>query len=197
MYELDRLFDRDDVPGVSPIDVIDQGGKGGRFAGTSGTSDENEAASQVAELLHHGWNTEFFEGRDARGDEAEDGAVAVGLFEKVAAKARFLIHLVGKIEVTALFKNLPAFRATDFAQHRNRLCARDRLIANRHDVAMLPNLRRLAFTDMKIGRAFVYEDFEELIDVRHQKLKIRMSKSETNPKFEARNAYCLIWSFGF
>jgi hypothetical protein len=48
-------------------------------------------------------------------DEAENGAVTVGLFEEVAAEARFLIPFIGEIEVAAFVENLPRFGAGNFA----------------------------------------------------------------------------------
>ena len=61
MHELDRLLDRDDVPGEVGVDVVDQGRERGRFAGTGRAGDEDEAAAQVAELFHDGRNAELLE----------------------------------------------------------------------------------------------------------------------------------------
>ena len=121
----------------------------------------------MSELFHDRRNAELLEARDLRRNQTKDRAIAVRLFQKVAAKTRLLIHLVGKIEIATLFENFPVLRPAHFAQHAGRFLARDRLGANRHHVAMLAHLGRLTFADMQIGRALLDDDTEKLIDVGH------------------------------
>jgi len=85
----------------------------------------------------------------------------------IAAKPRMSIHLVGKVEIAALFKNVPFMRTANFAQHRRRLIARHHFRANRCYVAVLAHLRRLSFADMQIGTALLDDYAEKLIQVSH------------------------------
>jgi hypothetical protein len=72
------------------------------------------------------------------------------LLEVVGAKSRVLIHLVGKIEITVLLKNLPVMWAANLAQHLRGFIVRNRLASNRDYVAMYPNLWGLALCDVQI-----------------------------------------------
>jgi hypothetical protein len=168
VHELYRLLNRNDVPRIAGVDVIDQRGQGRRLAGTGWAGDEDEAAAQIAELLHDRRDTEFLEGSDARRNEAKDGAVTVCLLQVIAAETRVRIHLVGKIEIAPLFKDGPACRSANFAQHRGRFLARNDLFADRHDITMLANLRRLALSKVQIGSAFSDNDLKEFVYARHR-----------------------------
>ena len=122
-----------------------------------------------------------------------------------------LIHLVGEIEIAALFEKRPVFRTRDLAQHIGGFFVRDRFRPNRHDVAVLAHLRRLTFADVQIGGALLDEDREELIDVGHfKKSQIPSSKLQGNPNLQAPNKLALwlllevetwsflgIWDLGF
>ena len=149
------------------VDVVDQRRQRGRFARAGRAGDEHESAAQMAEFLDHRRDAELLERGDLRRDEPEDGAVAVGLLEEIAAEARVLIHLVGEVEIAAFLEALPALRAADLAHHVGHLVARHDFFADRHDVAVPADLRRLPFAEVQIGGAGVDEHFEELIDVGH------------------------------
>ena len=107
------------------------------------------------------------EGGDLRRDQPENGAVTIGLLEKVTAKTRALIHLVGEIEVAAFFKNLPTLRTTNLAQHSRSLIAGHRFRPDRHYISVPPHLRRLPLADVEIGTALFYDHGEELVYVSH------------------------------
>ena len=110
------------------VDVIDQRRQRRRFAGSGRPGDEHQSAAQLAELFHHRRNPELLQRGDLRRNQAEDGAVAVGLLEIIATEARLLIHLVGEIEIAAFLEKRPALGSADFAQHVDRLFARDWLL---------------------------------------------------------------------
>jgi hypothetical protein len=67
---------------------------------------ENKPAAEVAKLFYDRRNAEFFERSNACRNKAKDRSVTVGLFEKVAAEARFLIHL-GQNRNRRAFESLP------------------------------------------------------------------------------------------
>jgi hypothetical protein len=50
VHELDRLLDRDDVPRVVGVDVIDESGQCRRLARAGRARDQDESAAQVAKL---------------------------------------------------------------------------------------------------------------------------------------------------
>src|SRR5947209_7657179 len=121
----------------------------------------------MAELFHDRRDSELFQRGNLGRDEPEHGSVTVRLLEEIAAEPRLLVHLVSEIEVAAQLENFPALRAGNLAQHAGRLVSRHRLLADRHNVSVPPHLRRLPFTDVKIGSAFLDDDGKKLIDVSH------------------------------
>ena len=131
------------------VNVIDQRRQRGGLAGAGRPGHQDEAAAQMAELLDHRRNAELIETGNLRRDQAKDRAIAVRLLQEVAAKPRLLIHLVGEIEIAALFEKLPPLLAADFAHHSRHLVAGDRLVADRHHVTVPAHLRRLAFAEVQ------------------------------------------------
>ena len=150
MHELDRLFDRHDVAREICVDVIDQRRQRRRFARTGRAGHEHESAAELAELFHHRRNPEFLERGDLRRDQAEDRAVAVRLLEKIAAEARFLIHLVGEIEIAAFVRKVPNSSVPQISLNIETAssCVTGS-VADRHDVAVPADLRRLSFADVQ------------------------------------------------
>ena len=126
----------------------------------------------MAEVLHDRRDPELFESRNLGRNQAENRAVAIGLFKKVAAKARCFVHFVGKIEVTAFIEDFPVRRSCDFAQHQDRFIAQDRLGTHRHDITVPPHFRGLAFPDMQIGSPFRHNGAQELIKISHLRLQV-------------------------
>ena len=51
---LDGILDRDDVPGVAPVDLLDERGQRRGLAGARGAADEDEAAGQARQCLRPG-----------------------------------------------------------------------------------------------------------------------------------------------
>ena len=52
VHELDRILERDDVPRVRPVDVVDQRGERRRLAGAGRPADQHQAVLEVGELRH-------------------------------------------------------------------------------------------------------------------------------------------------
>src|SRR5438045_5712354 len=102
----------------------------------------------MPKVLDHRWETKLIEARNFRRDQTKDRAITVRLFQKIAAKTRLFIHLVGEIEVSSRLENVPPLVATHFAQHFSCFFAGDGLVPDRPDVAMPAHLGRLAFGDM-------------------------------------------------
>ena len=79
-----------------------------------------------------------------------------------------LIHLVGEIEVAATVEAVPAIRPANLAHHVSHLVVIEDLISDRDDLAVTPDFWRLPFSQVKVRRAGIDENFEELIDVGHR-----------------------------
>ena len=127
----------------------------------------------MTEVFRHRRDPKLFESCNLGRNQAEDRAVAIGLLEKVAPKARGFIHFVGEIEITAFVENFPVRRSRDLAQHQDRFIAQDRLGSHRHDITVPPHLRGLAFPDVQIGSPFRHNCPQELIKISHLRLQAR------------------------
>ena len=121
----------------------------------------------MAKLFDHRWETKLIEARNFRRDQTKDRAITVRLFQKIAAKTRLFIHLVGEIEVSSRLKNVPSFVATHFAQHFSCFFAGNGLVPDWPDVAMPTHLGRLALGDVQVGRAFCNDDGQQVIHMGH------------------------------
>src|SRR5262249_32639084 len=117
MHKFDRLLDGHNVLGKIFIDKVNERSLCGCFAGASRASDEHKPAAQISEVFDDCGNTQLFERRNLGGDQSKRRGVSFGLLKIVGAKARMLIHLVGKIKIAMLLKNLPVTWTADLAQH--------------------------------------------------------------------------------
>jgi len=170
--ELDRLFHGDDVAAEIRIDVVEQGGKRRRFSGTGRTGYEHEAGADVAELFDGFRHAEAFEGSDFGGDQPENRAEAVLLFEVVATEAGVFIHLVSEVEVAFFEIGFERFRVTNLREHFAEAGAEEnRLIRDRDDRAVNTDFWRLPFGKVKIGTSCFNEVTEKSVNLGHGKLE--------------------------
>ena len=88
VHELDRIFDGDDVIFAGAIDVVDERGQRGRFAGAGGAGDQHQALGQVAEAEQLFGQVQVVGREDLAGNDAHDRAHAAQIDEQVGAKAR-------------------------------------------------------------------------------------------------------------
>ena len=121
----------------------------------------------MGKLLDHDGNAQFLQRGNFRRNQAKDRAIAIGLLKIIRAKSRCCIHLVSEIEIAALLENFPLLRSAKFAQHRRGFIAGHGLAADRHDVAVFPNLGRLSFADVQIGGLLLHNHIQKLIEVCH------------------------------
>ena len=117
MHKFNRFLDRYDMLCKILIDVVDQRGLRGGFPRAGGTGHKDQAAAYIGKVFHHRRNPQLFEGGNPGGNQTKRCAVTVRLFEVVTAETRGFVHLIGKIQVSALFKGFPITRSADFAHH--------------------------------------------------------------------------------
>ena len=160
MHELDRLLDRHDMPREVGVDVVHQRGQCRALAAAGRSGDQHQPPAQVPELLDHRRQAKLVEGGDARRDETENGAQPVHLLEIIATETAVRVHLVGEIEVALVLETLPIFRRADLAEHVVHFVRGKDLLADRDDVAVAADFRRLALGEVQVGRARVDQNLE-------------------------------------
>jgi hypothetical protein len=106
-------------------------------------------------------------GRDFGRDKPKDAGVAAGLLEKIATKARLLVHFISEVEVAAGEITVPlslrADRLHQFLHHRGIQI----LVVERVDRAVHTQFRRLALAEMEIRTAGFNQRMKKFIDLGH------------------------------
>src|SRR2546430_2016304 len=87
VYELDRVFDREDVLGALAVDLVDQGRQRRRLAGPGRPGDQDEATRLLGQRMQGGRDPELLEGLDVGRDQPEGGAEGAALEENVDTEA--------------------------------------------------------------------------------------------------------------
>ena len=77
MHEFDRFFDCYDVFCKILIDVINQRGLRGGFAGTSRAGDKDKTAAQISKIFYYQWNAQVLERGNLRGNQPKSRTVTV------------------------------------------------------------------------------------------------------------------------
>src|SRR5947209_5991945 len=72
MYELDRIFDGEDMVRVSKIDVVEHGRQGGRLTRPGRPGYQHESLSQLGKRLDAGGKTKLLHGWDFGGNGSQD-----------------------------------------------------------------------------------------------------------------------------
>ena len=121
----------------------------------------------MRELFYNHGNPQLLQRGNLRGDQTKNRAITIRLLEIVTPKARGPVHLVGKIEIAAPFKDLPIVRAANFTHHLNSFLACHLLRTDGHYVTMHPHLWRFSFADVQVGPAVLNNHAEKLIEVSH------------------------------
>ncbi len=146
VHELDRFFHRDDVAGEVRVDVVEEGCECGGFSRSGGTGDEDQSGAHVSEFLYHSRDIQILQRGNFSGDETEDGSQSIFLLEVVAAKAGFLVHLIGEVEVAAFEIALEGFLVADLGKEvLEVVSSKNGLIGNGRNGSVNPNFRGSAF----------------------------------------------------
>src|SRR5579884_1587194 len=94
MYELDRIFDRDEVQAARVVDQIDDRRERCRFARTGRTGHEHKSTANLRDATDLIRQPELLDGHDLRRNHPEHGARSALLPEKIHAEARQRRNLV-------------------------------------------------------------------------------------------------------
>ena len=107
---------------------------------------------------------QLVDGRDAGGDQAEDGRGAAFLPEEVDAEARDAPHLVGEVDVALAPEQLPETRWSDRAEQVVEVALGQRAEADALELAVDPKHRGAADGEMQVGAVALRKDREETVD---------------------------------
>src|SRR4029450_13866258 len=106
VYELDRVFDCQDVLGPLAVDLVDQGCKRRRLAGPGRPGDQDEATRLLGERVQRGRDAELFERLDVGRDQPEGGAKRAALEEDIDAEARETRDRMREVDLAVALERL-------------------------------------------------------------------------------------------
>ena len=155
VVELDRVLDRDDVDAALLVDDIDHRGERRRLARARRARHEDEAARLEEKLLDGGRQTDLLQREERRGDHPENAAPAPALLEDGDAEARAVLVREGKVGAAVALGLGDLLGRHDLVAQPPRLLGRERLVRDRHQLAVDAQLRRHERAHMQVGRAFV------------------------------------------
>ncbi len=135
--ELDRVFDRHDVVGARPVNVVDQRGQRRGLARTRGAGDQHQAPGQLAQVDDLLSETEVLDRPNIRRYDAKDATDPLAIHEQIAAVAGQAADLVCEVAVVKLLELFPLVRRRDREEHGPRRFRRQWLPVRRHDLTVL------------------------------------------------------------
>ena len=117
-----RVFQRDDVDGLGAVDLVEDGGQGGGFAGTGRAGDEHQAGLFLGDLLEDVRELQLFQRRNVGVQLAADDGIIAALREDVDAEAGLVRKRVGRVAGTVAQQifDVPEIVADDIQGDRSR-----------------------------------------------------------------------------
>ena len=113
--KLDRVFNCNDVPGVTQVDRLNQRSQRGCFAAARRAADEHQAIRMIDKLFQVGMQVQRLQSRLECGQQANRKADAARSVHHVDAAAESFDHF-GQIKRSSLQKMRPIFRRDDVAR---------------------------------------------------------------------------------
>jgi hypothetical protein len=163
---LDRVLDRDDVPSVAAVDLLDERRESRRLAGARGAADQDEAARQARERFGARRKAQRGESRRIRRQGPDRGSGPSTLAMKVDPEAARPPDLEGEVRHRLLrVTGTPAGGKS----RKNRLLdlfARERGVRERHDPSVDADRGRRAGDEQQIASRTLDERLEPRLQPR-------------------------------
>jgi signal transduction histidine kinase len=164
VHEFDRVLDRDDVIGESPVQAVEHRGERRGLAAPRRSRHEHQSALGRIEAGDRSGEVQLLGGGDPRGDEAKDRRVSPLLPEEVHAEAGLLPHLIGEVDVASRQEALPHRRGRDGAHQVFVVGRRQLAIAAALELAVEPQNGRRAHRKVQVRSVACGQNCEEAVD---------------------------------
>jgi hypothetical protein len=168
VHEFNRVFDRDDVIGPVPVDVVDHRAERGRLSRTGRPGHQHESFGQLAQIENVLGQLELLGGQDLRRDDAKDRADALAIHEHVGAEPRQPGDLVGKVGIVTRLELRLVDGGHNLFEERQNHVGRERSggVVQPAHLAVLADQRRDRRADVQVGRLQLAHPAEHGIDCR-------------------------------
>ncbi len=125
--ELDGVLDREDVPALVGVAVVDHRRQRGRLPGTGSADDQDQPVVVGHKLLEHVGQPELLDGRDGDPDKADDHRDLAALAIDIHAKAPQTLARQAEVDGRLAFEDLGLMLAHHLARDAFGLTRRQRL----------------------------------------------------------------------
>ena len=167
VHELYGVLDREDVPLLAHVDVVDHRGQRRRLARAGLPRDEDEAIVDLAQI-HHGFGElELGGGTRLRGDGPEHRSHAVELAHDVDPEPGHVRYAVGEIRAVLGLEPLDRQFRHDLVQGRLDHVGGERFGGQRLELAVLAHARRVARDEVQVGAVLIQHLGQIAVDGRH------------------------------
>ena len=165
VVKLDRIFDRDDVVVVVGVDVVDQAGERGRFAGARRARHEKQPARPADHLLADFGHAELLGREHLVGDLPQDHRHAAALLEHAHAKPGHVAKREAEVGAALLGQLGLAALGRDRLHEAVGVVGREHLRGLRLHVAVDAKHGGQAGRDVDVAHAALHGGREELVDL--------------------------------
>ncbi len=160
---LDRIFDGDDVPGISLIDQINQGSQCRGFSRPCRATNQNQSPRQTAQSLHHGREIQFTERGYLGGKSSNRGSRKTAFAVQIDPKPSQPRHAIGRV-CDLDFSILPQpVRGQRRDYRRFDIGPAQVLAVNRPDLALQTDRGRSARNEQKVAAGALDQHRQPLI----------------------------------
>ena len=169
VHEFHRVFNRDDVVGAGPVDVVDHRGQRGRFTRTGRPGDQHQPLVQGAEVADRGRQPQLFEGQDVRGNHTGHHADAVQVAEHVHAETVAGRQRIREVGVVAFAELVLVAFAHDLEDQRLDVVAVERVRVGEYHFTVDTVRDRAAAGEVHIRCLVLQHEVQKSVNVRHSK----------------------------
>ena len=162
--KLDGVLDGDDLLVILVVDVLDDGGQGGGFAGPGRAREQDQARIHVREFLDFGRQVQGIDGSDVEGDGADDHGQGAALEEDVDAKPGDARHAVGHVDAAHLAQPLLVRVGQDFKQVVVEVVGLDAFQLRGRQDGVDAKHGRPSDLEVQVRRAAFHHDFQQVVE---------------------------------
>ncbi len=163
VHVLDRILDRDDVDGTSPIDLVEHGRHGRRLARPGRAGHEDEPVGPIDEVMADRWRPEHFQRWDDIWHEAQCTRERPALEEEVRANTGRIPEREAEIELPSCNELVPS-RSGQCACERQCRIGGHRLLGQPDQDAVDSGRRSGTRREQQVGALAIGDDLQEHLD---------------------------------
>jgi len=161
--EFDRVFQREDMPGLLLVAVVDHRSERGRLARSGGADHQQQPALVHHQVAEDRRQVQRGELRDVVRDEPDHAGHRAALAEHVDPEAADVAHAVAEVQLVVLLEDLPVALVDDLAHQGHHVLGGEPLLVHRHHRAVELELHRRAGGKEQVGRLLLRHQLQQAL----------------------------------